>query len=84
MVYMKKVKDIKGLQDKCSEICSKARELLVENAIKITISVGAAMSCDGDQYEDLYQIPDKELYEAKKNGRNGFKVADRIDPQSGL
>lgn len=78
VVYMRKVKDIKGLQDKCSEICSKARELLVENVIMITISVGAAMSCDGDQYEDLYQITDKELYEAKKDGRNGFKVAQRI------
>ena len=79
MVYMKKVKDKSALCDKCAEICSKARELLVENEIGITISVGAALSCAGDEYEDLYQITDKQLYEAKKDGRDGFKAADRME-----
>lgn len=79
MVYMKKVKDKSALCDKCGEICSKARELLVENEIGITISVGAALSCAGDEYEDLYQITDKQLYEAKKDGRDGFKAADRME-----
>lgn len=81
LVYMENVKSEENLRNKCESVCRKANELLLETGEKLTISLGAAMSTEGDRYEELYQRVDQALYAAKKAGRNTFRLASPTDPE---
>lgn len=41
---------------------------------RISLSVGAVITNQVSDFDDLYQEADKVLYEVKRNGRNGYKI----------
>ena len=48
-------------------------QIKFENGMKITISIGIALSCKGDTQDTLLKCADDYLYKAKAQGRNQFK-----------
>lgn len=75
IVYLKKVADIKELEDTCAMLQTKAHEITVIQDEIITISIGAALSSADTVYQTVYQAADAALYEAKRAGRDQFVVA---------
>lgn len=72
-----------GLQDqnpaiaKAQDICTRIREIYNKNGEEycLSASVGIAFyPSDGTTYHELYNNADKALYEAKRTGRNLFRV----------
>ena len=45
----------------------------------LTISMGIAFSRANQNYDDLYQIADRALYEVKNAGRNGYRFANTFE-----
>ena len=70
-------------QDQTAEFCKKLIIKINENTvnfdgidIKITSSGGVAFSTETETSADLTNKADERLYEAKKSGRNRFKLID--------
>ncbi len=63
--------------DQAEIVAERIRELMSQHVfrfgdkhIQITLSVGICEYSDGDQLSDLLKLADKQLYQAKTNGRN--------------
>lgn len=63
--------------DQAEVVAERLRQLISQhifrfgdNSIQITLSVGICMYREGDKLSDLLKLADKQLYQAKKNGRN--------------
>ena len=60
----------------CEEV--RASRFLLDNAaLTMTLSIGVAEACSGDNDETLLKRADEALYRAKAAGRNGVSVANR-------
>ncbi len=58
------------LLSKAEKIRKQAQELLIDSKIKFTISIGGIIGHNNDKFDEYYEIADKNLYKAKKSGRN--------------
>lgn len=65
-IVEKKLEEICQIMDK--EVCYKGQSQ------KISLSIGAVMTNQVYDFDELYQKADNNLYEVKRNGRNGFKI----------
>jgi len=70
-------------QDQAKEFCAKLIKKINDNIvnfegtdIKVSSSGGVAFSAETETSADLTNKADERLYEAKKNGRNRFKLID--------
>ena len=70
-------------QDQAKEFCTKLIKKINENVvnfegtdIRVSSSGGVAFSSETETSADLTNKADERLYEAKKNGRNRFKLID--------
>ncbi|MCQ4865907.1 transporter substrate-binding domain-containing diguanylate cyclase [Pseudoflavonifractor phocaeensis] len=74
-VFMTSVKERTVVEDKCRLILKQAQALETgEAGLRVSVSIGAALAGGGESFGQLYQRADRALYEAKKQGRNGFRV----------
>lgn len=76
VVYMTSVKNRQALAHKCKLLCESVHQLSYDHDHQITISLGAAISRQGDTYDNVYEKADKALYYAKRHGRNQYKITD--------
>lgn len=78
-IYMNGITDPSVIRSRC--------EMLVENLehmfrqllpdIQVSCSIGAALMPDhGTNYVELFQKADQALYQAKRNGKNGYTIYD--------
>lgn len=77
------VENIENEENALDEI-QKVRDLIIkpvmigETEIFVSISIGAAeYPEEADDFKELYQIADKALYQAKKNGKNQLCIAEK-------
>ncbi|MBC8569232.1 transporter substrate-binding domain-containing diguanylate cyclase [Zongyangia hominis] len=75
IVYMRNVRDLRDLQDKCGDLCGKVRKIKIASGRYATISLGAALACSGSDYVEVYERADKALYQAKEKGRDRYEIA---------
>lgn len=77
VVFMKDVKSVQVVTDKCARLCREfKRTLLIDGKERmLTISAGAAIAAgENHTYETLYRRADSALYKVKERGRDGFEV----------
>ncbi len=68
---------------KCQKLLQEAKEkILLQNHHPLTFSIGIALTEENQNFEDLYQKADLALYEAKKQGRNSFVLAEEKTPDA--
>lgn len=56
--------------ERLRELMSRHIFMFGDKRIQVTLSVGICEYSEGDQLNDLLKLADKQLYQAKKNGRN--------------
>ena len=71
-VYMSRVQDLDVLKRKCEAILLQIHKLALPNGAPMTVSIGAALARDGDDYDALYRRADSALYRVKNTGRGGY------------
>lgn len=85
LLYISNVNDIDGLlvMNKILKTIQNALFFYKSNEIKVSISIGAVYTI-GSQYklEELLSTADKELYEAKNNGKNQVKYKLMINTKT--
>lgn len=72
-VYMDYVPDRKTVAMRCDALMDRVRSLNVDGC-RPTLSVGAALTRPGEEYDDLYQRTDAALYKAKEEGRDRYHI----------
>ena len=73
MVYMNQAPDRAAVKKRCEALIRRVREVEADGC-RVTISVGAALTAGGEDYESLYRRADEALYRAKESGRNGYHI----------
>ena len=73
MVYMDQAPDRAAVKKRCEALIRRVREVEADGC-RVTISVGAALTAGGEDYESLYRRADEALYRAKESGRNGYHI----------
>lgn len=78
-IFMKNVPALSLVNKKAQEICTKLKQNYDQDGItcEISASVGIVLyPYGGKNYEALYKQADNALYQAKKNGRNGYVIME--------
>ncbi len=75
MVYREMSSDDAALEDACEALRRAVRNHAFSVSSPITLSVGAALSCGDEPFEELYRRADEALYVAKREGRDRFHIA---------
>ncbi|MEG0989931.1 GGDEF domain-containing protein, partial [Gordonibacter sp.] len=79
-VYILSPIDRKTLEDRCRALVSKGVSYREKDGTEYhaTLSMGVFLiSRPVDDYDYLYALADKALYEAKRNGRNQFVIHEQ-------
>lgn len=75
VVFMGKVTEPEIVRQRCTEVLRGVRETTLKmHGKEVTLSIGAAMAGDSNDYDALYRRADQALYQVKKRGRNGVEV----------
>ena len=70
---------------KAKELCREAAKTLIgdEAEVNVTLSVGLAVyGIDGEDYETLFAMADRAMYQTKRSGKNSFSFAQKGEPVS--
>lgn len=75
VVFMRSVTDPAIVKQRCEEVMERMKAVSLEkHGEEVTLSIGAAMVGEAQEYDLLYRKADQALYQVKKNGRNGVMV----------
>ena len=68
--------DLQVVEEKLQELCQLMNKEIRKgaNRQKISLSIGAVLTNQKYDFNDLYREADQVLYEVKRQGRNGFKI----------
>jgi diguanylate cyclase (GGDEF)-like protein len=69
------IKEIKVLLERISQRIEKIPFKFKEHKITITVSIGATRFTSGDTVETVFERADKNLFQAKKSGRNNNVIS---------
>lgn len=65
------------ISEKCERLRSMIEALQLENAkIKITVSIGIALTDAFTDFDTIYKRADNALYQVKEDGRNGYRIVE--------
>lgn len=68
--------DLQVVEEKLQELCQLMNKEIRKGADrqKISLSIGAVVTNQKHEFNELYREADQVLYEVKRQGRNGFKI----------
>lgn len=77
MVMMKGVTSMKIIESRLERLRMFMKSLEEKNlSLKVTLSIGATMIRENEDFDELFRRADERLYQVKKNGRNSFLIGD--------
>lgn len=75
VVFVDRVTERTVVEGKCRQILAGMAELPSPlKELRLTVSIGAVMAQEGQDYNELYQLADKALYSVKATSRNGYQL----------
>ena len=76
LVFAKDIDNIETIKEIAERLNQKVRKeiTLMENHIYLTVSTGIVLSKRFTNFEELYVLADKMLYEVKEKNKNGYKI----------
>ena len=76
LVFAKDIDNIETIKEIAERLNQKVRKeiTLMENHIYLTVSTGIVLSKRFTNFEELYILADKMLYEVKEKNKNGYKI----------
>lgn len=79
-IYMPNT-DKNAVAEKCRLLYENTSALKIEGmeGANSTLSIGVALTIPGQTFDALYRRADHALYDVKRHGRNGFKIADETE-----
>jgi len=87
LVFLKDLPDADVVKDRCSLLQASLGELLHRLApdLNVSCSIGAAIApTHASNYADLFRRADEALYQAKKRGKNRYRIYNRRDKYDAL
>lgn len=79
IVYLKDIQSRDQLLNQCTAVLERLHTISLTEEKNVTISAGISLAVPGISYNTLYQMADKALYSAKRNGRDRFEFASETD-----
>ncbi|MEG2144677.1 MAG: sensor domain-containing diguanylate cyclase, partial [Oscillospiraceae bacterium] len=70
MILMTDIPNMEAAAQKTKELCGIMHEIKIGNGEALTVSLGIALSTDGEDYDEIFQKADIALYRAKNSGKN--------------
>ena len=74
--FFPSIEDEEEISAACARVCRESHGITVGGK-EISVSIGAVSVCAGDEYDDLYCMADRALYEAKDNQKGQYCLAKR-------
>lgn len=74
IIMVKKLSGKEDISNKCAILKQRIGKIQTGSQIPVTVSIGVANAERESTFELLYQQADQALYQAKKSGRNTFKI----------
>lgn len=76
LVFAKDIDNIETIKEIAERLNQKVRKeiTLMENHIYLSVSTGIVLSKRFTNFEELYVLADKMLYEVKEKNKNGYKI----------
>lgn len=76
LVYMKDLGTLDELRIKCETLNREIGRIAIGGETqKVTVSIGVSLSDGAQTVDQLYELADKALYQAKAKGRNGYVIS---------
>lgn len=76
VVYLSSIDKPEDVGAICDKLQRELHDVRVGDT-PVTISIGAVTATGEDDYDTLYRLADKALYEAKRGQKNQFRMAER-------
>ena len=74
IVYLMAVRSAEDADEKGQQLLAALHAVQTADGQPLSVSIGLAVSHSGQQYDELYQLADEALYEAKREGRNRLRI----------
>ena len=58
----------------CEKLLACVADMVNDDEIHVSVSIGAAIASAGDRFETIYQRADEAMYNSKRNGRNCYEI----------
>ncbi len=87
LVFLKDLPDAEVVKDRCALLLTSLGELLhrLTPDLNVSCSIGAAIApTHASNYADLFRRADEALYQAKKRGKNRYRIYNRRDKYDAL
>lgn len=77
VVFMDRITEPAVVENKCRQVLAGMGNLPGGlKGLGLTVSIGAAMATEGEEYNSLYQRADAALYQVKEHEKNGFCLVE--------
>lgn len=75
LIFMRNIKSSSQVEEYAQALCDKICELASDFGVNVSCSIGVALAPEqGNNYEALVDHADKLVYQAKKSGKNQYKM----------
>lgn len=78
VVCMQNVPSQEAVKQKCLDLCRSVENQEDDFSIQLTLSIGAALSNEDDDFSKLYERADIALYESKRRGKNQATLFEEL------
>ncbi len=75
MAFIARINSVEILENRCRALLEAAKQIEFHPGMKLSVSIGVALAHRGQSYEELYQMADQALYQAKAAGKSSFYIA---------
>ena len=74
VVFMRDETSLEVVAGRCENVCSRSEKMTFDDGKNVTVSIGAVIISQGQDFDRAYKTADDALYKVKNRGRNCYEV----------